>query len=106
MYEGRQAGRLTPQKLEFARTAAEADKLPSGSSLLEATQQLQPSALIGAAAKQGAFTADVIEALTKVKLLWLCLYPFTVKTSSAILPHKLSDANRVTLSSDGKLCIT
>lgn len=66
MYEGRQAGNLTPQKLEFARTAAEAESLPAGSSLLEATQQLQPSALIGAAAKQGAFSADVIQALTQV----------------------------------------
>lgn len=66
VYEGRQTGRLTPQKLEFARTAAEADRLPSGSSLLEATQQLQPSALIGAAAKKGAFTADVVKALCKV----------------------------------------
>ena len=66
VYEGRQTGRLTPQKLEFARSAAEADRLPSGSSLLEATQQLQPSALIGAAAKPGAFSADVVQALCKV----------------------------------------
>ena len=68
MYEGRQEGSLTPQKLEFARTAAEAERVPSGSSLLEAVRQLQPSALIGAAAKQNAFTADTIKALTKVRL--------------------------------------
>lgn len=66
MYEGRTTGRLTPQKLEFARSASEADRAPSGGSLLEAVQQLQPSALIGAAAKQGAFSADTIKALTKV----------------------------------------
>lgn len=73
MYEGRQGGGLTPQKLEFARSPAEAEKLPSGSSLLEATQGLQPSALIGAAAKQGAFSADVVKALTKVSGLRLDL---------------------------------
>lgn len=67
VYEGRQAGNLTPQKLEFARSAAEAKDLPAGSSLLAATQQLQPSALIGAAAKRGAFSADVIQALTQVQ---------------------------------------
>lgn len=66
VYEGRPTGRLTPQKLEFARSASEADRAPSGGSLLEAVQQLQPSALIGAAAKQGAFSADTIQALTKV----------------------------------------
>ena len=66
MYEGRPTGGLTPQKLEFARSAPEADRAPSGGSLLEAVQQLQPSALIGAAAKQGAFSADTIKALTKV----------------------------------------
>jgi len=66
VYEGRPTGLLTPQKLEFARSAAEADRVPSGSSLLEAVQQLQPSALIGAAAKQSAFSADTIKALTKV----------------------------------------
>ena len=66
VYEGRPTGQLTPQKLEFARSASEADWAPSGGSLLEAVQQLQPSALIGAAAKQGAFSADTIKALTKV----------------------------------------
>ena len=66
VYEGRPSGRLTPQKLEFARSASEAERVPSGGSLLEAVQQLQPSALIGAAAKQGAFSADTIKALTKV----------------------------------------
>lgn len=66
VYEGRPTGRLTPQKLEFARSASEAERAPSGGSLLEAVQQLQPSALIGAAAKQGAFSADTIQALTKV----------------------------------------
>lgn len=66
VYEGRPTGRLTPQKLEFARSASEADRAPSGSSLLEAVQRLQPSALIGAAAKQGAFSADTIQALTQV----------------------------------------
>lgn len=66
MYEGREAGGLTPQKLEFARSAAEADRVPKGSSLLEAVQQLRPSALVGAAAKQNAFEADTIKALTKV----------------------------------------
>ena len=66
VYEGRPTGRLTPQKLEFARSASEADRAPSGGSLLEAVQQLQPSALIGAAAKQGAFSAETIKALTKV----------------------------------------
>ena len=66
MYEGRQEGNLTPQKLEFARTAAEAERVPSGSSLLEAVRELRPSALIGAAAKQNAFTADFLKALTKV----------------------------------------
>ena len=67
MYEGRPTGRLTPQKLEFARTALEADKVPSGSSLLEAVQQIRPSALVGAAAKPNAFAADTITALTKVR---------------------------------------
>ncbi len=66
VYEGRPTGRLSPQKMEFARSASEGDKVPSGSSLLDAVQQLQPSALIGAAAKQNAFTADTIKALTKV----------------------------------------
>ena len=66
MYEGRATGRLTPQKLEFARSSAEAERVPSGSSLLEAVRQLQPSALVGAAAKQGAFSADIIKALTQV----------------------------------------
>lgn len=66
VYEGRPTGRLTPQKMEFARSASEGDKVPSGGSLLDAVQQLQPSALIGAAAKQNAFTADTIKALTKV----------------------------------------
>ena len=66
MYVGRPTGRLTPQKMEFARSASEGDKVPSGGSLLDAVQQLQPSALIGAAAKQNAFTADTIKALTKV----------------------------------------
>lgn len=66
VYEGRPTGRLTPQKLEFARSASEVDRAPSGSSLLEAVQRLQPSALIGAAAKQGAFSADTIKALTQV----------------------------------------
>ncbi|DBB07785.1 TPA: hypothetical protein ACH3X3_009203 [Trebouxia sp. C0006] len=65
VYEGRPTGRLTPQKMEFARSASEGDKVPSGGSLLDAVQQLQPSALIGAAAKQNAFTADTIKALTK-----------------------------------------
>ena len=68
VYEGRPTGRLTPQKLEFARSASEADRAPSGSSLLEAVQRLRPSALIGAAAKQGAFSADTIKALTQVGL--------------------------------------
>lgn len=66
VYEGRPTGRLTPQKLEFARSASEADRAPSGSSLLEAVQRLRPSALIGAAAKQGAFSADTVKALTQV----------------------------------------
>jgi len=66
VYQGRPTGRLTPQKMEFARSASESDKVPSGGSLLDAVQQLQPSALIGAAAKQNAFTADTIKALTKV----------------------------------------
>ncbi|KAL3154463.1 hypothetical protein ABBQ32_013928 [Trebouxia sp. C0010 RCD-2024] len=65
VYEGRPTGRLTPQKLEFARSASEADRAPSGSSLLEAVQRLRPSALIGAAAKQGAFSADTVKALTQ-----------------------------------------
>ena len=68
VYEGRKEGNLTPQKLEFARTAAEARAVPSGSSLLEAVQGLQPSALIGAAAKRNAFSADIIRALTKVTM--------------------------------------
>ena len=68
VYEGRPTGRLTPQKLEFARSAAEAVRLPSGTSLLEAVQQVQPSALIGAAAKEGAFSEDIVRALTKVKI--------------------------------------
>ena len=66
MYEGRPTGRLTAQKLEFARSGVEAERVPSGSSLLEAVQHLQPSALIGAAAKPSAFSADTIQALTQV----------------------------------------
>lgn len=69
MYEGRPAEPLTEQKLEFARSASEASRVPSGSNLLAAVQQLQPSALIGAAAKQNVFTADTIKALTEVGVL-------------------------------------
>ncbi|KAK9823686.1 hypothetical protein WJX72_004630 [[Myrmecia] bisecta] len=62
VYQGRQE-RMTPQKEEFARPAEEAAKLPSGGSLADLVAAVRPSALIGAAAKQGAFTFDLVRAM-------------------------------------------
>lgn len=67
VYEGRKAGSSSPEKAMFARPAREARQLESvGTNLRKAVEQLQPTALIGAAAVRGAFSREVLSQLSQV----------------------------------------
>ena len=69
VFEGRREGTLTPEKAEFLRSAAEGKELPLGCSFAEAVTRIRPTAIIGAAARQGVFDSDVIQALCQVRQL-------------------------------------
>jgi malate dehydrogenase (oxaloacetate-decarboxylating)(NADP+) len=65
VYEGRQQGRITPEKAEFMRPAGAAGLAASCASLADAVRVIRPTALVGAAAVRGSFTRAVIEALVR-----------------------------------------
>lgn len=70
IFEGRKErkGRLSPQKAAFARPAKDAGLAEqAGTDLSLAVELVRPDSLIGAAAKGGAFSKSVVEALTEVK---------------------------------------
>ena len=62
MFQGRTEGSNTPEKMEFARSAEDGERL-RGASLKDAVAAVQPTALIGAAAAQKPFTREVLQAL-------------------------------------------
>lgn len=64
MYEGRQEGGLTPQKLEFARSIDEGHRF--GKSPSFGVEAMGATAIIGAAAQRGSFSRPVLQAVTKV----------------------------------------
>ncbi|KAK9854199.1 hypothetical protein WJX84_007063, partial [Apatococcus fuscideae] len=66
VYDGRKGGSMTPEKAMFARSGSEAGWLEAlGNDLRKAVQQLQPTALIGAAAVRGAFSHEVLAQLSQ-----------------------------------------
>ncbi len=66
MYDQRPGRPLTPEKQAFARTLEEGSAGPSGRNLVDAVRHIRPTAIVGAAARAGAFSTEVIRALTKV----------------------------------------
>ena len=72
VFEGRRKG-LTPQKAEFARPAQDSLHFPDEAGLQTLVERIQPTALIGAAAKRGIFSEAVVKALCKVGPL-LCMH--------------------------------
>ena len=68
VFEGRSKG-LTPQKAEFARPAQDSLHFSDGAGLQTLVEHIQPTALIGAAAKRGIFSEAVVKALCQVGLL-------------------------------------
>ncbi len=67
MYKGRKGRPLSPQKGAFARGEEDAGLAQGvGTDLSKAVRLVKPSSLIGAAARGGAFSEDVIRALHQV----------------------------------------
>ena len=66
VYEDRPEGGLSPQKLEFARSAEEGRKHAGAEDFDIAG--IRPTALIGASARRGTFSEAVIRALVKVRI--------------------------------------
>ena len=72
VFEGRRKG-LTPQKAEFARPAQDSLHFPDEAGLQTLVERIQPTALIGAAAKKGIFSEGIVKALCKVGRLF-CMH--------------------------------
>ena len=67
VYKHRGGRPLSRQKLEFAREAADAGAAQeAGTDLARAVSLIRPATLIGAAARGGAFSQQVIRALVQV----------------------------------------
>ena len=61
---------MTAEKAAYARQSQEAGQLEQvGTDLRKAVQQLRPTALVGAAAKRGAFSSDVLSELSQVTMI-------------------------------------
>lgn len=65
VFRGRTEGGLSPEKEEFQRSSAEGQRL-QGLSFAQAVERVQPTALVGAAAKRSSFSQEVIHALQEV----------------------------------------
>lgn len=65
LYRGRKEGGLTDQKLEFARSEEEGRRF--GAEPHFGVEAVQATALVGAAARRGTFTRQVLEAITGVR---------------------------------------
>lgn len=65
VYEGRDEEQLSAEKQEFQRSAAEGQEV-QGLSFAQAVHLLNPTAIIGAAAKSSTFTQEVIQNLQQV----------------------------------------
>jgi hypothetical protein len=61
-------GQLSPQKAEFARDPFDAGiAAEAGTDLARAVSLIRPASLIGAAARGGAFSREVIQTLVQVR---------------------------------------
>ncbi len=58
---------MTAEKSEFARPAQQGHDIAS-IPLVAAIKRIRPTALVGATAKRGTFSQDVVESLTEVGL--------------------------------------
>jgi malic enzyme len=74
VYEGRKdrkGGALSSQKVEFARAPSEAAAAQeAGTDLARVVRLIRPSSLIGAAARGGAFSEEVIRTLVQASILF------------------------------------
>ena len=60
---------MTPQKAEFARQDQDSLHFSDEAGLQTLVEHIQPTALVGAAARRGIFSEAVVKALCKVGLL-------------------------------------